>query len=177
MHAVVSAIAQDGLYAVAVLAVVAWLTVPRSEKVAMVVEMVVGAVAVAVLVKVAGGLHSDPRPFVQDPSIHPWFSHSADDGFPSDHTALAAVTSFVVVRRSLGLGSAMLVVTALLAAARVVAHVHHVQDVVAGGVIGLLAAAAGALAWRSLRDATPVRRASGQVGPRETASRGSGGAP
>jgi undecaprenyl-diphosphatase len=143
----------------------------------MVVEMVVGLVAVAVLVKVAGALHSDPRPFVQDPSVHPWFSHSADDGFPSDHAAVGAVTSFVVVRRRVGLGSVMLVATALLAAARVVAHVHHVQDVVAGGVIGLVAATAGAGVWRAVREAPLVRHATGQLRPKETTSPGSDGAP
>ena len=177
MHSVVSAVAQGGLYVVAALAVVGWLFAPRSEKVALAVEIVVGAVAVAVLVKVAGALHSDPRPFVQDPSVHPWFSHSTDDGFPSDHTALAAMTSFVVLRRRRSVGLAMLLVTVLLGAARVVAHVHHVQDVVAGLVIGLMAAAVGALAWHIVHGSTLARRASGETAARETASQGSGTAP
>jgi undecaprenyl-diphosphatase len=172
VHSVVSLVAQAGLYVVAALAVVVWLTVPRAEKVAMAVEMVVGLVAVAVLVKVAGAVHTDPRPFVQDPSLHPWFSHPADNGFPSDHTAVAAVTSFVVVRRRLVAGTCLLVITAMIGAARVLAHVHHVQDVVAGGLIGLVAAGAGALAWRALRGATPVRR-----GCRVTASPGPRAAP
>ncbi len=70
---------------------------PRSEKVALAVEMVVGLVAVAILVRSpelctpTRGLSS------RDPSLHPWFSHPADNGFPSDHTAVAAVTSFVVM--------------------------------------------------------------------------------
>jgi membrane-associated phospholipid phosphatase len=172
VHSVVSFVAQAGLYVVAAIAVLVWLTVPRPEKVAMSVEMVVGLVAVAVLVKVAGAMHTDPRPFVENPSLHPWFSHPADNGFPSDHTAVAAVTSFVVVRRRLAVGVCLLAITAMIAAARVLAHVHHVQDVVAGGVIGLVAAGLGALAWQSLRTLTPVRRMS-----RETASRGSGTAP
>jgi membrane-associated phospholipid phosphatase len=132
----------------------------------------VGMVAVAILVKLAGALHTDPRPFVENPSLHPWFSHSADNGFPSDHTAVAAVTSFVVASRRLKAGTALLVVTVLLAVARVLAHVHHVQDVVAGGVIGLAAAIVGALAWRAVRDVAWVRRVS-----RETTSRGSPAAP
>ncbi len=172
MHDAVSLIAQAGLYVVALLAVCVWLTVTRPEKVAMAVEMVVGMVAVAILVRLAGALHTDPRPFVENPSLHPWFSHSADNGFPSDHTAVAAVTSFVVAGRRLKAGTALLVVTVLLAVARVLAHVHHVEDVVAGGVIGLAAAIVGALAWRAVRDVAWVRRVS-----RETTSRGSPAAP
>jgi undecaprenyl-diphosphatase len=172
VHSVVSLVAQGGLYVVAALAVVVWLTVPRPEKVAMAGEMIVGLVVVAILVKVAGALHTDPRPFVQDPSLHPWFSHSTDNGFPSDHTAVAAVTSFVVVRRRVAAGAVLLAITVLIAGSRVMAHVHHVQDVVAGGVIGLVAAAVGALAWRVASAAPPVRRVTG-----ETASRGSGGSP
>ena len=60
MHSVVSFVAQAGLYVVALLAVCVWVTVPRPEKVAMVVEVLVGLVAVAVLVKLAGAVHSDP---------------------------------------------------------------------------------------------------------------------
>jgi undecaprenyl-diphosphatase len=158
MHSADALVAQAGLYVLAVLAVAIWLTVPRAEKVAMAVEMVVGLVAVAILVKVAGAVHSDPRPFVENPSLRPWFSHPADNGFPSDHTAVAAMTAFVVVRRRLTAGLVLLAITVLIGAARVLAHVHHVQDVVAGLVIGLGAAAAGALAWRAVDDWTLVRR-------------------
>jgi len=177
MHSAVSMVAQGGLYVAAVLAVVVWLTVPRPEKVAMAVEMVVGLVAVAILVRLAGVLHTDPRPFVQDPSIHPWFSHPADNGFPSDHTAVAALTAFVVVRRRLGAGLALLAIAVLIGAARVLAHVHHVQDVVAGVAIGLLAALVGAVVWRSVRESTLVRRVTGGAVSVETASRGSDRAP
>ena len=75
MHSAVSLVAQAGLYVVAVLAVVVWLTVPRAEKVAMAVEMVVGLAVLAILVRAAGAIHTDPRPFVENRSIQPWFSH------------------------------------------------------------------------------------------------------
>lgn len=171
VHAFVSFIAEDGLYVVAALAVVVWLLVPRPEKVAMAVEMVVGLVTVAVLVKVAGAVHTDPRPFVQDPSIHPWFAHPADNGFPSDHTAVAAMTSFVVLRHRRNAGLLLLAVSALIGAARVMAHVHHVQDIVAGGLIGLVAALVGFLAWRVVGGSSVARRAAGLRVTEETASR------
>ena len=47
-------------------------------------------VIMVVLIKVAAAIYTDPRPFVVDPSIEPLFAHPADNGFPSDHTALAA---------------------------------------------------------------------------------------
>jgi len=172
VHTVVSAVAQNGLYLVALLAVGVWLLAPRPDRVAMAVEMVVGLVAVAILVKVAGAVHTDPRPFVQDTSVHPWFSHVADNGFPSDHTAVGTLTSLVVLRHRRTTGLVLLALTAVIAASRVIAHVHHVQDVVAGGVIGLVSAAIGALAWGAVSTAGPARRVAG-----ETASRGSHGSP
>ena len=172
MHSAVSLVAQGGLLVVALLALGVWVTVPRPEKVAMAVEMVVGLVAVAILVRMAGAVHTDPRPFVQDSSLRPWFSHPADNGFPSDHTAVGTVTSLVVLRHRRTAGLVLLVLTALVAASRVIAHVHHVQDVVAGGVIGLVSAAIGVLAWRAVCSTGPVRRVA-----RETASPGPHGSP
>jgi len=177
MHSAVSLVAQAGLYVVALFAVVVWLTVPRPEKVAMAVEMVVGLVAVAVLVKVAGAIHTDPRPFVENPSLRPFFSHPADNGFPSDHTAVAALTAFVVLRRRVAEGVALLAIALLIGATRVLAHVHHVQDIVAGVAIGLVGAALGALVWRIVRGSAPVQRLTGEDLTRETASRGSDPAP
>jgi undecaprenyl-diphosphatase len=143
----------------------------------MAVEMAVGLVAVAILVRVAGAIHSDPRPFVQDPSLHAWFPHPADNGFPSDHTAVAAMTSVVVLRRHRTVGLVLLAITVMIGAARVAAHVHHVQDIVAGGAIGVVCALAGALVWRQVRSSSPARRAAGLSVSRETASPRSRGRP
>jgi membrane-associated phospholipid phosphatase len=161
VHTLDSLVAQAGLYVVAALALVVWLTVPRPEKVSLAVEMVVGLVAVAVLVKVAGAVHNDPRPFVVDPSVHPWFSHPADNGFPSDHTAVGSVTAFVVLRHRRAAGLGLLVLAVLVGVARVLAHVHHVEDIVAGLLIGLVAAAAGVLAWRVVGGMPWAQRAGG----------------
>jgi undecaprenyl-diphosphatase len=158
VHSTVSFVAQDGLYAVAVLAVVVWLLMPRPEKVAVAVEMVVGLVAMGVLVKAAGALHTDPRPFVVDPSVHPWFSHPADNGFPSDHTALASGIALLVTTYRRWIGLALVVVSVGIGASRVAAHVHHPQDIAAGLVIGLLAALLGTLSWRAVGPRVPGSR-------------------
>ena len=123
--------------------------------------MVVGLVVVAILVMVAGAVHTDPRQFVLDPSLHPLSSLPAYNGYPSDHTAVAAVTAVggPAHRRTTGL--VLLVLTVLIGAARVLAHVHHVQDIVAGGAIGLVAAVLGVAAWHAVRRTRPVQRAAG----------------
>src|SRR5579875_2935081 len=97
------------------------------------VAAVVGLILTLVFIVVAGKLHSDPRPFVQNPALHPLFPHARDNGFPSDHSAAAGLIAALVLWRSRAWG----VVFA------VAAHVHHVQDVVAGLALGALAAAIG----------------------------------
>jgi membrane-associated phospholipid phosphatase len=175
VHALVTLAAQYLLYVVAALALFVWLLLPRPDKVALAVEMVVGLVAVAVLVKVAGAVHTDPRPFVTNPSLKPYFAHAADNGFPSDHTSVAAVTTFLVLRRRPLAGAGLLALTLLLGISRVVAHVHHPQDIVAGLVIGLVSAALGALAWPAARRTTWAARLMGEPATtaEETASPGS----
>src|SRR4051794_41790446 len=81
---------------------------------------------------IAGSLHVDPRPFVQDPSTAPLFAHPADNGFPSDHAAAGGLLTVLVLRYRRGLGVVVGVGAVLIAVARVAAHVHHLQDVVAG---------------------------------------------
>jgi undecaprenyl-diphosphatase len=90
---------------------------------------------------IAGHLHTDPRPFAQPPYPRPLFSHTKDNGFPSDHSAAAGLIAAVaLLRRHWLSGIALAACAGAIAAARVGAHVHHVQDVVAGLLIGAVAA-------------------------------------
>lgn len=110
--------------------------------------VVVGLIVVGALIFLASHLHSDPRPFVQNPRLHPLIAHAADNGFPSDHSSAAGLIAGLVIwrRRTMTAVAAVGSVLAAIgvAAGRVAAHVHHVQDVGAGLGIGLLAAAAAA---------------------------------
>ena len=143
-------VAQYAIYAVAAGAVLAWLLVSRPAKWTLAAQVVVAVILVAVLVKVAGAVHTDPRPFVQDPSLKPMFPHPPDNGFPSDHTALTfAIAVLVTCYRRL-IGVALIVVSLGIGAARVAAHVHHVQDIVAAVIIGAIAAGVALLATRPL---------------------------
>ena len=71
------------------------------------------AIAV-VLVKLARTVHADPRPLAVDPSIRALFAHPADNGFPSEHTALAATVAVLVITYRRGLG-AVLLATSIMA--------------------------------------------------------------
>jgi undecaprenyl-diphosphatase len=132
-------IAQYLLYAMVVVAAVVWLTVTGRERAALTAEAVLGLVLVGIGIWVAGHLHTDPRPFVHDPASKPLFPHPADNGFPSDHSAAAGLLTALVVRYRRILGAAVAVGAALVAWARVAAHVHHGQDVIAGLAIGVVA--------------------------------------
>lgn len=149
MSTLVTLAASYLLYVVALGAGLAWLRTPRDERLPFAVAGAAAAVAVGVLVKVAGALWTDPRPFVVD-HVVPIISHGADNGFPSDHTALAFAVSLVVATRDRMVGAVLLVLSLLLAVARVAALVHHVPDVVAGAAIGAVAAYLGVVASRHL---------------------------
>lgn len=91
----------------------------------------------------AGKLHSDPRPFVQNPALHPLFRHARDNGFPSDHSIAAGLIATLVLLRSRLYGAVFALAGFCVAASRVAAHVHHMQDVAAGLILGGIAAVIG----------------------------------
>jgi undecaprenyl-diphosphatase len=161
MDALIVAVAQYALFVVAAGGLLAWWLADRGDKIALGVQAVLAVALVAVLVKAAGLVHVDPRPFVVNPSLRPLFPHPPDNGFPSDHTALAAAVSLLVLRYRTGLGAALLAVTVAIGAARVAAHVHHVEDIAAGLLIGALATGVALAGWAVWR----------RLGPRETGVR------
>lgn len=159
MDTVIVAIAQYLLFGVLVAAGVAWLFLPRHEKVEFAL-MAVGAVVLTVaLIWLAAALHYDPRPFVVNPAVKPLFAHVADNGFPSDHTAVAATVALLVLARRRVLGVVLLIASVLIGVSRVAAHVHHAQDIVASIVIALVAVAAAEVVWRWSKPRLPERLA------------------
>lgn len=100
--------------------------------------------------KAAGMAYFDPRPFTQ--GARALIEHSAENGFPSDHTALAFVAATLAVIIERRLGFALLALATIVAICRVQAGVHRPIDVVAGALIGsisvLLARATVAAIWR-----------------------------
>jgi undecaprenyl-diphosphatase len=145
-----AAVGQYALYVVAVAALIVWLTAIRREKINLAIEAIFVMVLATVMIKVAGAAHSDPRPFVQNPALKPLFAHSADNGFPSDHTALAAAIAGLVTPYRRLIGYLLGLLTIALGVSRVAANIHHLQDVAAGLIIGYLAAILGVVLWRQL---------------------------
>jgi undecaprenyl-diphosphatase len=130
-------VAQYLLYVLVGIAGLAWLTVSSRQKVALTAEAVLALALVGIGLLVAGHLHVDPRPFVHDPASKPLFAHAADNGFPSDHSTAAGLLTVLVFRYKRTLGLIVAAGALLIAWARVAAHVHHAQDVVAGLAIGI----------------------------------------
>jgi membrane-associated phospholipid phosphatase len=157
VNTLIVVIAQYLIYVLVILAGLVWLAGSTQQKVVLAAEAVLGLALVGLGILLAGHLHVDPRPFVHDPASKPLFPHPADNGFPSDHSAAAGLLTVLVIRYRRLVGVLVGVGALLIAWARVAAHVHHAQDVVAGLVIGV---AAGALAmWLvSLLVATLSRR-------------------
>jgi undecaprenyl-diphosphatase len=81
-----------------------------------------------------------PRPFVADPQIHAFLSHAADPSFPSDHATAAFAIAVVLLVRFGRPALPVLLAAIALAASRVLIGLHYPTDVLAGAVIGTVAA-------------------------------------
>jgi undecaprenyl-diphosphatase len=161
MDGLIAWIAQYLLWLMVAGLALVWLFAERAPgKVQLGVQAALGVGFAVVFLYVAKHVHHDPRPFVQNPHIKPLFHHGRDDGFPSDHSIAAALIATLVLLRHRLVGVVFAAAAAAIAWARVAAHVHHLQDVVAGLILGALAAAiATALAeplltWAARHDRT-----------------------
>jgi membrane-associated phospholipid phosphatase len=144
MDSVIVFVAQYLLFVMVAGFAVFWLFAEnRAGKVRLGASAVLGLAMAAVFLVAAGKLHSDPRPFVQNLRLHPLFQHARDNGFPSDHSIAAGLIAGLVLFRSRLYGAVFALAAFCVAAARVAAHVHHVQDVVAGLILGGIAAVIG----------------------------------
>jgi undecaprenyl-diphosphatase len=114
------------------------------------VQAVIGLVLALAFLYIAKSVHHDPRPFVENPHVKPLFPHGRDDGFPSDHSIAAGLIALLVLIRHRIIGLPFVAAAVAIAWARVAAHVHHLQDVVAGLLLGALAAALAVLVTRLL---------------------------
>jgi undecaprenyl-diphosphatase len=112
-------------------------------------QSLAAVIITTVLVKIAASLHQDARPFVRD-GVHPYFGHSTDNGFPSDHTTYSALLAFLVLHYSRKLGIGLMIISLLIGSARVAAGVHHGQDIIAGFLIGAVGAVLGVYAFKLL---------------------------
>lgn len=117
------------------LADTAWIVLPA---------LIAAAVAVG-LANLLGALLPVSRPFVVL-GHSPLFAWNADASFPSDHVTLG-VALLAAPLRSHRAQAAILLLSLLVGAARLVAGVHWLADVVGAAVLGLLVAFIVRRAW------------------------------
>jgi len=107
-------------------------------------QMAVFAILDLVLTYAAGkGLNRviiDPRPFVSE-QVTPLIAHAPDNGFPSDHTLLVAALAGILFCYNRALGILVYVLALLIGASRVLAGVHHWEDIIGSLVIAIVSTA------------------------------------
>jgi len=133
MHEVVTFIAKYFLVLSVIGAIWVWWRLTFNQKKQFIALAVAGAIFSLILAEIGKHLHSDPRPFVVG-HFTPYFPHGNDNGFPSDHTLLTAFLAFTVWRYSKRAGWALLGVSVLVGLCRMIAGVHHLQDII-GSII------------------------------------------
>ncbi len=87
----------------------------------------------------AGYLYFNPRPFVVEHFI-PLISHSADNGFPSDHTLLVSAIAMLFFYYRRRISAVVWALAFVVGAARVMAGVHHSIDIAGSMLIAICVA-------------------------------------
>ena len=82
-----------------------------------------------------------PRPYEAHPGmVHLFVSASPDPSFPSDHATVAFAIAVSIFLRKRRLGLVTLAMACVVALSRVVVGTHYPSDVLAGALLGTLAA-------------------------------------
>lgn len=130
----------------AITALISWKLPPLKRRVLLLRGLVVLVLAI-VLAKGGGAIYHEPRPFVAN-HTHPLIPHVADNGFPSDHTLLAAACAFLLLPFSLPAAGVTALVTIAVGAARIASLLHSPLDI---GAAIVFAAIANTVAWLVVR--------------------------
>src|SRR5258708_1951288 len=93
-----------------------------------------------IVAKISSHFIYDTRPFVVG-NFKPLIPHANDNGFPSDHTLLAMAIAFSVYLYNKKCGIGLFILCALIGMSRVVAGVHHIEDILGSIVIAFVVAA------------------------------------
>jgi len=113
---------------IALAAIVYFWRQPKELRFKIILCAVIAMPLIYIAAKIIGNFYYNPRPFVVGEFI-PLLPHSADNGFPSDHTLLSAAfaaTTFFFYRK---LGFLLFILAFLVGAARIWAGIHHFIDI------------------------------------------------
>ena len=126
------------LYIVAVLIVISvWLALPRTQKRQMFIFSIISLPLIYLASRLASMLYFDPRPFVVD-HFTPLIAHTADNGFPSDHTLLVSALAVITFPFAKKTASIVLALAVIVGFARVYAGIHHPIDIIGSLVISTI---------------------------------------
>jgi undecaprenyl-diphosphatase len=107
-----------------------------------------GTVAAVGLDLLGGHVFFDQRPFVRL-GVTPLFAHSTDNGFPSDHSAVAAFLAAILWFIDAPAAAVATAAAVAIGLARMYALVHWPIDVIGGWCIGALPAVTVMYFWRA----------------------------
>ncbi len=131
------------------LALAAWLQAGNRLKKQMLLAAVAAVILAVILDKIAGKLYYDPRPFVSH-HLKPLVAHTADNGFPSEHTLFGTTLAVLIYIYRSRIGTVALATALVVGIARVAAHIHSPIDIIGGVAIGIAAGFGGYAVARRL---------------------------
>jgi undecaprenyl-diphosphatase len=150
MNSVIAFIANYLIFVPPIVLVIVLLGLKQDQRIDALLILVLSSVLTVLLVKLATTLHQDARPFIRD-GVTPLIHSSTDNGFPSDHSAFSTVIALVVMRFNRKIGYALFAVAVLIGTSRVLAGVHHTQDVIGGIVIAGISVGLSVLVLNAVR--------------------------
>lgn len=146
MDTIIIFAAQYLIFAIATAALLyIFLRLPKGELREVILLYVIGIVVAIIVVKIVGSIYYNPRPFV-DGNFTPLFPHSSTNGFPSDHTVAAILLASLLWRYNWQFATVLFVAACIIGVSRVLAGVHHIEDIIGGIVVAVLAAMFASLA-------------------------------
>lgn len=120
-----------------VLALTTILMVWQKQKLSIFIYGFCVGISSIIIARVLSLFYYNSRPFAVG-NFRPMISHLPDNGFPSDHTLLAASCAVVIYRINKRWGVFFFLIAAAIGFARVFAGVHHAIDIIASLIIAPL---------------------------------------
>jgi undecaprenyl-diphosphatase len=133
MHLIAIFLARYLVFVIIIMAGDYWLLAKKPQKLRMAIVGGITAIIGLLLDKIGSHIFYDTRPFVVTHTA-PLVQHSADNGFPSEHTLIAAVAAATLLSVSPAWGGAAVVLAVAVGIGRIAVHVHHTIDI-AGSLV------------------------------------------
>lgn len=139
------------LYIISVLVFVGiWICAKPERKKSLVILSLIALPLAFVFARILNRIVINPRPFVVL-QVEPLIAHSADNGFPSDHTLLTMTLAAIVYVFEKKWGVALTIIALMVGVARILALVHHPLDITGAILISVIATWIGVLIYKWLK--------------------------